>query len=54
MIKISPKLNIRGYKTSGDRKRAITMLKKIGYDHFTRYMDAQTPFALMYAKVKIY
>ena len=54
MIQISKSLNIRGYKNSADRQRAIKMLKKSGFTHFTCYRDAQSPHALMFAKATIY
>jgi len=54
MILISKTLNIRGYKTSADRERAIKMLKKSGFSHFIRYHDTQSAHALIVAKAKIF
>jgi len=41
---------IRGYESRADRKRAIAMLRRQGYNYFVCYRDTQSEFALQYAK----
>lgn len=38
----------RGYCTSADRERAIAQLRLLGFDHFVRYRDTASVFALCY------
>lgn len=40
----------RGYRTPADRNRAIAQLRKLGFDHFVRYRDTASEFALCYGK----
>jgi len=39
----------RGYETTADRERAITMLKRQGFNHFVCYCDSKAEVALSYA-----
>lgn len=41
---------VRGYKTARDRKCAIQMLRKQGFNHFVCYKDVKSNYALMYGK----
>lgn len=34
------KLHTRAYRTAGDRKRAIAMLRKHGFNYFVCYLEA--------------
>jgi hypothetical protein len=38
----------RGYDTAGDRRRAVAMLSKLGFNYFVGYADVQSRFALDY------
>lgn len=40
----------RGYNSPADRKRAIRMLQRRGWNHFTCYRDVQSRYALQYGK----
>lgn len=42
--------NHRGYRSNGDRKRAIKMLNKIGFNYFVCYKDTKSNFALTIGK----
>jgi hypothetical protein len=48
MVKLTA--NCRGYKTMGDRKRAVSQLAKKGYNSFVFYQDTNSSIALMYSK----
>ena len=39
---------VRGYNRSSERKRAIKMLSKQGWNHFVCYKDVCSDVALMY------
>ena len=39
---------IRGYSRKADRQRAITLMSKRGFNHFTCYKDNNTEFVLQY------
>jgi hypothetical protein len=41
---------VRGYQSCGDRKRAIAMLRRLGYNHFVCFKDVNSDYALMYNK----
>jgi len=41
----------RGYKSRGDRQRAMTQLRKHGWNYFVFYKDTQAEFALQFSKV---
>lgn len=41
---------IRGYDSATDRKRAIAMLMKHGFDSFTCYRDVRSAYALLFAR----
>lgn len=40
---------VRGYTSHGNRKRAITMLRKHGFNYFVCFRDVNSEFALMYS-----
>jgi hypothetical protein len=40
----------RGYNSYADRERAIKQLQKRGFDHFVRYKDTASEFALCYGR----
>jgi len=40
----------RGYANAADRKRAIAMLAKQGWNYFICFRDVQSDFALAYNK----
>lgn len=44
-------LEHRGYLRASDRERAITMLRKHGYNYFVRYRDTAAPFAIQYCHI---
>ena len=48
MLKITP--ITRGYNTPADRERAIKQLKLRGFDHFVRYQDTASRFALCFGR----
>ena len=42
----------RGYLTRADRKRAISHLRRHGFDHFVEYRDTAAKYALCYGKYR--
>ena len=40
----------RGYRTAADRERAISQLRRRGFDHFVRYRDTQSAHALCFGR----
>jgi hypothetical protein len=50
MIKILDMGNLhhRGYDTRGDRNRALTHLRRWGYNYFVFYRDTKAEFALQF------
>jgi len=52
MIAIGTLGLVRGYKTVGDRKRAVAMLRKYGYNYFVSFADAACSVALLYDKAQ--
>lgn len=43
---------VRGYKRTGDRKRALSHLFKRGYNYFVFFKDTQSDCALLYSKAE--
>lgn len=44
--------HVRGYNRASDRKRAIRMLTKHGFNYFLVYRDTQSDYALWYSKAE--
>ena len=41
---------VRGYRSNADRKRAKTLLRRYGYDHFVEFVDIKSKYALCYGR----
>lgn len=50
MIQITNR--IRGYRTQGDRSRAIYQLRKRGWNYFVGFKDVQSDYALNYGQAE--
>lgn len=48
LVKQNERGGFRGYKTAGDRRRAMTMLRRRGWNYFVFYKDTNARFALDY------
>lgn len=50
IVKQNERGGFRGYQTAADRRRAMTMLRKHGWNYFVFYRDTQAEFALDFGK----